>query len=40
LIEDGYDQTSEIVGLRAAEIPEREPELLRRQRGDGRPSVR
>jgi hypothetical protein len=30
LIEDGYDQTCQIIGLRAEEIPEREPELLRR----------
>jgi hypothetical protein len=30
LLEDGYDQTCQIVGLRAEEIPDREPELLRR----------
>jgi hypothetical protein len=30
LIEDGYDQTCEIVGMRAGEIAEREPELLLR----------
>jgi hypothetical protein len=30
LIEDGYDQTCQIVGLRAEEIPDREPELLLR----------
>src|SRR5207245_2848362 len=30
LIEDGYDQTCQIVGLRAEQIAEREPDLLRR----------
>src|SRR5438552_3914896 len=28
LLEDGYDQTCQIIGLRAEEISDREPELL------------
>jgi hypothetical protein len=32
ILEDGYDQTAEIVGLLPAEIPAREPELLARAR--------
>jgi hypothetical protein len=32
LVEDGYDQTTQIVGLRAEEIADREPELLLRSK--------
>ena len=32
ILEDGYDQTAEVVGLAAHEIPAREPELLLRAR--------
>jgi hypothetical protein len=32
LVEDGYDQTCQIVGLRAEEISDREPELLLRSK--------
>ena len=33
ILEDGYDQTAELHGLRAAEILDREPHLLERHRG-------